>query len=185
MAWSSRRAAASAAENTTVVRWSNIPFPAPACSEYTTESPTWAMSATANPRAVPQPEELRVRHLARDLARRLDGERKRAHEKALRRREFRIGNHVRPYPVDLMQQLDQRAVRHVGAHLGGRLPVAQAAVPAERRVRAVRPALLLAQDEEQPGVGAAPEHLRSDTPGIIDRVGGQDGGVAGHDVRLC
>src|SRR5205807_4641554 len=53
MTWSSRRAAASAAENTTVVRCSNSPFPIAACSEYTTESPARVMSATANPSAFP------------------------------------------------------------------------------------------------------------------------------------
>src|SRR5207237_6546935 len=79
-----------------------------------------------------------------------------------------------PYPVDLMQQLDQRAVRDVGADLGGRLPVAQPAVPPQGGVGAVRPALLLAQDEEQPRIRSAAEHLRGDAPGVIDRVGRQD-----------
>ena len=83
-----------------------------------------------------------------------------------------------------MQQLDQRAVRHVGADLGGRLPVAQSAVPAERGIRAVRPAFLLAQDQEQPRVRPAAQHLRGDAPGVIDRVGRQDRGVAGDDVGL-
>ena len=83
-----------------------------------------------------------------------------------------------------MQQLDQRAVRDVGADLGGRLPVAQPAVPPQRGVGAVRPALLLAQDEEQPRIRSAAEHLRGDAPGVIDRVGRQDRRVAGHDVGL-
>ncbi len=83
-----------------------------------------------------------------------------------------------------MEQLTQGTVRHVRADFRRRLPVAEPAVAVEGRIRAVRPALLLPQDEEEPRIRPAAEHLGRDAAGIVDRVGRQDGRVAERDVGL-
>src|SRR5207249_3143665 len=103
---------------------------------------------------------------------------------ALGARELAVGNDLRTDAVDLVQQFRQRAVGHLGAYLGGGLPVAEAAVPAQRGVGAVGPALLLAQNEKQPCVGAAAQDLRHEATGVIDRIGREDRRVPRDDVRL-
>src|SRR3989449_3510394 len=127
---------------------------------------------------VTQAEQLHARHLARDLARRLDGEWERADEESLGGHELRVRYPLGPDPIDLMEQLAQGTVRHVRADFRRRLPVAEPAVAMEGCVRAVRPALLLPQDEEESRVRPAAEHLSRDAAGIVDRVGRQEGRVA-------
>src|SRR6185369_1622291 len=100
-----------------------------------------------------------------DLARRLDRERKRADEESLRRGQLRVRNGLGPDPIDLMEQLPQGTVGHVRADLRRGLPIAEPAVAMEGRVRAVRPALLLPQDEEEPRVRSAAQDLSRDAAG--------------------
>src|SRR5204862_6768951 len=118
---------------------------------------------------VTQTEQLHARHLARDLARRLDGEWERADEESLGCPELRVRYPLGPDPIDLMEQLAQGTVRHVRADFSRRLPVAEPAVAMEGCIRAVRPALLLPQDEEESRVRPAAEDLSRDAAGIVDR----------------
>ncbi len=129
-------------------------------------------------------QESRGRRHRGDLPRRFDGQGERADQESLGRIQLAVGNDLGADPIDLMQHLRQRAVRHLRASLERGFPVAHATVPAERRVGAVGPALLLTQDEKQPRVRPAAEHMGRNPGGKVARVRRQEGRVPHHDVRL-
>jgi hypothetical protein len=125
-----------------------------------------------------------LRHLLGDLLRRLDAEREGADQRALGVLQLRGGDRLRTEPAQLGDELDERGVGHLVAHLGRGDEGADATRPGERRRRAVRPPPALAKDLEEARVGAAAEQLVADGRRVPGRVGGAGRQVAGDDVGL-
>ena len=119
-----------------------------------------------------------------DLLRRLDGQREVADEVVLRRGDLAVGGHLVPHAIQLVQHLREGAVRDGRAHLGVGHEHPQPHGAREPRVRAVGPALLLAQDQEEPGVGPAAQDLVHDGERIHRRIARGDHREPGQDVGL-
>ena len=131
-----------------------------------------------------QPQQLRLGDNLGDLLWRLDREREGAHQEALGVAQLGVRDRLGADAVDLVQHFGERTVGHFGATLERPQPEADAAVAPQPGVGAVGPALLLPQDQEQPGVRPAAQHLRGDASGIVAGIGGGERGVADHDVGL-
>ena len=129
-------------------------------------------------------EQSRGRHDRGDLPWRLDCERERANEESLGRSELAIGDDLGADPVDLMQQLRERAVGDLRSAFERRLPIAEAAVTPQGGVRAIGPALLFAQNLKKPRIATAAQHVRGDARRIIAGIGRCERRVPDYDVRL-